>query len=127
VPGSSAAYVGGVVAYADAVKREQLGVPKALLERHGAVSEEVARAMAEGARERLHADVAVAVTGIAGPDGGTPAKPVGLVHLHAAAPHGERARTLELPGDRETIRTLAAAGALHLVRELLSHNRHHRQ
>ena len=83
VPGSSASFVGGVVAYADEVKRSELDVPEALLAEHGAVSAEVAEAMAEGARRRLGADVAVAVTGVAGPGGGTPEKPVGLVYLHA--------------------------------------------
>lgn len=123
VPGSSDVYAGGVVAYSDAVKRDALGVPAGLLEAHGAVSPEVAAAMADGARRRLGADVAVAVTGIAGPRGGTPEKPVGLLHLHAAGPDGARARTLNLPGDRATIRERGAAAALHLVRELLSQNR----
>jgi competence/damage-inducible protein CinA-like protein len=126
VPGSSDAYVGGIVAYADDVKREQLGVADELLARHGAVSAEVAEAMAEGARSRLDAQVAVAVTGVAGPGGGTPEKPVGLVYLHAAAPGKGRGRMLELPGDREAIRSRATAGALHLVRELLSRRRNGR-
>jgi nicotinamide-nucleotide amidase len=76
--------------------------------------------MSRGARERLGADVAVSVTGIAGPDGGTPEKPVGLVHFHAAGPDGERALQLEVPGDRETVRRRATATALHLVRRLLT-------
>ena len=88
VPGSSASFVGGVVAYADEVKRSELDVPEELLAEHGAVSAEVAAAMAEGARQRLGADVAVAVTGVAGPGGGTPEKPVGRVYLHAAGPDG---------------------------------------
>ncbi|MGI8480023.1 MAG: CinA family protein, partial [Gaiellaceae bacterium] len=83
----------------------------------------VAQAMARGARERLSADVGVAVTGIAGPDGGTEEKPVGLVLLHAVGPDGEKARRIELPGDREMIRGRATAAALHLVRKLLE-NRH---
>jgi nicotinamide-nucleotide amidase len=119
VPGSSASFVGGVVAYADAVKRSELDVPEGLLSEHGAVSAEVAAAMAEGARGRLDADVAVAVTGIAGPDGGTPEKPVGLVHIHAAGPDGSLARMLELPGEREQIRVRATVTALHLLRALL--------
>jgi nicotinamide-nucleotide amidase len=123
VPGSSEAFVGGVVAYDDGVKRDQLGVPGALIERHGAVSAEVAEAMAAGARERLGADVAVAVTGVAGPGGGTPDKPVGLVHLHASGPDEGRSQRLDLPGDREAIRVRATASALHLVRELLSQKR----
>ena len=123
VPGSSEAFVGGIVAYGDEVKRDQLGVPGALIERHGAVSAEVAEAMAAGARERLGADVAVSVTGVAGPGGGTPDKPVGLVHLHASGPNGGRSQRLDLPGDREAIRVRATASALHLVRELLSQSR----
>ena len=119
VPGSSASFVGGVVAYADDVKRRELGVPEALLAEHGAVSAEVAAAMAEGVRGRLGADVAVAVTGIAGPDGGTAEKPVGRVHLHATGPDGSLARMLDLPGEREQIRVRAAVTALHLLRALL--------
>ena len=85
VPGSSAYVRGGIVAYANDVKAEQLGVPQAALEAHGAVSAQVAVAMAEGARERLHADLGVGVTGVAGPDGGTEEKPVGLVYVAVAA------------------------------------------
>jgi nicotinamide-nucleotide amidase len=120
VPGSSDVYVGGVVAYADQVKREQLGVPAELLATHGAVSAETAAAMAEGARTRLGADVAVSVTGIAGPGGGSEEKPVGLVHLHAVGPAGELSRRFDFPGDRETIRRRATVGALHLVRRLVT-------
>ncbi len=119
VPGSSDVFRGGVVAYENGVKEALLGVPPELLEAHGAVSAEVARAMAHGARERLGADVAVSVTGIAGPGGGTPAKPVGLVLFHVAGPMGERALRFELPGDREWIRARSAVAALHLVRRLL--------
>ena len=86
VPGSSAVFVGGVVAYSNDVKAAQLGVPEAVLREHGAVSAETAAEMARGARERLGADVAVSVTGVAGPDGGTEEKPVGLVFLHASGP-----------------------------------------
>ena len=124
VPGSSDVFRGSVVAYADEVKAVELGVDRAVLARHGAVSAETARAMALGARDRLGADVAVAVTGVAGPDGGTDEKPVGLVYLHAAGPDGEEARQTELPGDREMIRGRATAGALHLVRRLLTQSRH---
>jgi nicotinamide-nucleotide amidase len=123
VPGSSAGFVGGVVAYADAVKRSQLAVSDALLAEHGAVSAEVAAAMAEGARRRLGADVAVAVTGIAGPGGGTPEKPVGRVHLHAVGPDGSLARRLDLPGERDQIRVRATVTALHLLRALLTGSR----
>jgi nicotinamide-nucleotide amidase len=123
VPGSSASFVGGVVSYADEVKRAELDVPDQLLAEHGAVSAEVAAAMAEGARRRLGADVAVAVTGIAGPDGGTPEKPVGRVHLHAAGPDGSLVRMLDLPGEREQIRVRATVTALHLLRALLTGSR----
>lgn len=120
VPGSSDVFAGSVVAYADEVKAAALGVPEALLQEHGAVSAETAAAMAAGARARLGADVAVAVTGVAGPGGGTPGKPVGLIFLHAAGPDGERSRRLELGGDRETVRARAAAAALHLIRTLVT-------
>jgi nicotinamide-nucleotide amidase len=120
IPGSSDVFVGGVVAYADDVKAEELGVERDLLQRHGAVSPEVAQAMAEGVRQRLRADVAVSVTGVAGPGGGSDEKPVGLVFLHAAGPDGDEARRLDLPGDREMIRGRATAAALHLVRRLLT-------
>jgi nicotinamide-nucleotide amidase len=120
VPGSSDVFRGGVVAYADDVKRAELGVPEEVLARHGAVSPETAAAMAAGARERLGADVAVAVTGIAGPGGGTPEKPLGLVYLHAEGPGGAVGRELNLPGDRAAVRGRATAAALHLVRTLLA-------
>jgi nicotinamide-nucleotide amidase len=123
VPGASAVFLGGVVAYANDVKRAELGVPAAILEEHGAVSAEAAKAMAHGVRERLGADVGVAVTGVAGPDGGTEEKPVGLVFVHVVGPDGEEARRTELPGDREMVRGRATAAALHLVRRLLE-NRH---
>jgi competence/damage-inducible protein CinA-like protein len=123
VPGSSDVFLGSVVAYADEVKVRELGVPQELLEQHGSVSAEAAAAMAAGARERLRADVAVAVTGIAGPGGGTEDKPVGLVYLQAEAPGGERALEFHFAGDRESIRRRAAATALHLVRRLLAQDR----
>lgn len=120
VPGASDVFLGSIVAYSNGVKGEQLGVPEELLSTHGAVSAETAAAMARGARERLSADVAVAVTGVAGPDGGTEEKPVGLVFLHASGPMGERDLRLDFPGDRETIRGRAAVAALHLVRRLVT-------
>lgn len=122
VAGSSDVFRGAVVAYADDVK-EELGVPRETLERHGAVSAETARALAASARERLGVDVAVAVTGIAGPGGGSAEKPVGLVYLHAAGPDGELPADFGYPSDRGTIRARAAAAALHLVRRLLTRNR----
>ena len=123
VPGSSASFVGGVVAYADDVKRSELDVPEELLAAHGAVSAEVAAAMAEGARARLGAEVAVSVTGVAGPDGGTPEKPVGRVYLQAAGPDGGLKRMLDLPGEREQVRVRATVTALHLLRALLTGTR----
>jgi nicotinamide-nucleotide amidase len=123
IPGASAVFAGGIVAYADEIKATELGVPVDVLERHGAVSGETAAAMAQGARERLGADVAVAVTGIAGPDGGSAEKPVGLVYLHSEGPDGARSVDFVFPGDRESIRRRAAVTALHLVRRLLAQSR----
>jgi nicotinamide-nucleotide amidase len=120
VPGSSDVFLGGIVSYANEVKASVLGVPEEVLRRHGAVSAEVAAAMAAGARARLGADLAVAVTGIAGPGGGTPEKPVGLVYVHASGPSRERAADFTAPGDRETVRGRAAVAALHLVRRLVT-------
>jgi nicotinamide-nucleotide amidase len=124
VAGSSDVFLGGIVAYDNAVKTARLGVPAETLEMHGAVSAETAAAMARGAQDALGADVAVSDTGIAGPGGGTPEKPVGLVHLHASGPEGERHRELQLPGDREAVRGRATAAALHLLRALLAQSRH---
>jgi nicotinamide-nucleotide amidase len=120
VPGSSDVFRGAVVAYANDVKEAELGVAAETLEAHGAVSAEVAAEMARGARERLGVDVAVAVTGIAGPGGGSEEKPVGLVYLNASGPSGELAADFVLPSDRETIRRRSAIAALHLVRKLVT-------
>jgi len=120
IPGSSAVFLGSVVSYSDSVKRERLGVPDDVLAAHGAVSAETAAAMAAGGRDALGVDVAVSITGVAGPDGGTEEKPVGLVYLHAVGPEGELSRKLDFPGDRETIRLRAAVAALHLVRRLVT-------
>jgi nicotinamide-nucleotide amidase len=124
VAGASDVFEGGIVAYANEVKAEQLGVPRTVLDQHGAVSAETARAMAHGVCERLGVDVAVSVTGVAGPGGGTAERPVGLVHFHAVGPHGEKALSFDLPGEREWIRTRSAVAALHLVRALLAQSRH---
>ncbi len=124
VPGASDVFVGAVVAYADAVKEEKLGVPAEILRRHGAVSAETAAAMAAGVREQLAADVALAVTGIAGPGGGTADKPVGLVYLHALTPTAGRGASFTYPADRESIRRRAAVAGLHLVRRLLTQSGH---
>ncbi len=119
VAGASDVYLGGVVAYANRVKEGALGVPEEVLERHGAVSEETARALASGVRAALGADVGIAVTGVAGPGGGTQEKPVGLVHVAAEGPGGATAREFRFPGDREEIRERAAVMALHEARTLL--------
>ena len=117
VPGSSGYLVGGVVAYSNAVKERELGVPAALLAAHGAVSALVAIAMAEGARDRLRADLGVGVTGVAGPDGGTADKPVGLVYV-AVAGHGEPVvRRYLWPGDRAANKRDSAQAALELLLE----------
>jgi nicotinamide-nucleotide amidase len=123
VPGASDVFVGAVVAYSNEIKARELDVPREVLERHGAVSAEAAAAMAAGARERLGADVAIAVTGIAGPGGGSDEKPVGLVYLHVAGPNGGRGADFVFGSDRESIRRRATVTALHLTRRFLSQNR----
>lgn len=115
IPGSSDVFSGGVIGYADGVKRELLDVPEPLLQEHGAVSEAVARAMAEGVARRLHADVAVSVTGIAGPGGGSDAKPVGTIWIACTLRNVTEARRLRLAGNRHEIRARAAQAALHLL------------
>lgn len=124
VPGSTDVVAGGTVAYANEIKIGQLGVPAELIEEHGAVSAEVAEAMANGARERFGVDVAVSVTGVAGPSGGSEDKPVGLVYFHAVTPDGSRGAHFSFPGDRDSIRRRAVVASLHLVRRLLEQNRH---
>jgi nicotinamide-nucleotide amidase len=119
VPGSSDIFLGGVIAYHDDVKREILGVPAGDIERHGAVSEEVALQMAAGVKARLHADIGIAITGIAGPGGGTPEKPVGLVWI-AVEVTEPKARRFQLIGDRAEIRQRAAQAALEMLRRALS-------
>ena len=123
IPGSTDVVAGGIVAYANGVKVEELGVPAELIEEHGSVSAEVAEAMARGARERLGADVAVSVTGIAGPGGGSEEKPVGLVYFHAETPAASLGGSFSFPGDRDSIRRRSVVASLHLVRRLLEQNR----
>jgi nicotinamide-nucleotide amidase len=123
IPGSSDVFRGSVVAYADDVKLDELEVPAEVLERDGAVSARTAAAMAAGVRGRLQADIGIGVTGIAGPGGGTPEKPVGLVFLHASGPDGELAGDFRVPADRETVRARATVAALHLTRRLLAQSR----
>jgi nicotinamide-nucleotide amidase len=123
IPGSTDVVTGGIVAYANEVKIGELGVPAELIEEHGAVSAEVAEAMARGARERLRVDAAVSVTGIAGPGGGTEEKPVGLVYFHAETPTASKGGFFSFPGDRDSIRRRAVVASLHLLRRLLEQNR----
>ena len=116
IAGSSEVVERGFVTYSNEAKSEQVGVPGALIDAHGAVSEEVARAMAEGGVAQSRADLAVAITGIAGPDGGTPAKPVGLVHIAGARDGRE---TLHLArvfsGDRDDVRLASVSAGLGLL------------
>jgi nicotinamide-nucleotide amidase len=121
IPGSSDVFLGGIIAYHNDVKRNLLGVPAEDIERHGAVSEAVAIQMATGVREKLDADVGVSVTGIAGPDGGTTEKPVGLVWIAVHASE-VRARRFHVGGDRAEIRQRAAQAALEMVRRALSND-----
>jgi nicotinamide-nucleotide amidase len=119
VPGSSAYFKGGVVAYANSAKRDLLGVPPDLLDRCGAVSDEVARAMAEGARARFRTDLAVATTGIAGPSGGSPDKPLGLVHIALADTDRTHSDHFVFPLDRTRHRILSSQVALDWLRRAL--------
>jgi nicotinamide-nucleotide amidase len=119
VPGSSAWYVGGGITYSNTLKTKLLDVPEALLAEHGAVSEACSRAMAEGARRNFGSDLAVSVTGIAGPDGGTPEKPVGTVHFALATPEGTFHRQRRFRPGREAVRLGASTTALNLVRRYL--------
>jgi len=119
--GSSDYVTGGVVAYSNEAKASMLGVEAALIELHGAVSEPVAAAMAAGALRRFGADTAIAITGIAGPGGGTPEKPVGTVCFSAMLADGRAdTRTLRLPGNRSDVRERSTAVAMHMLRRLLS-------
>src|SRR3954467_4736895 len=117
-PGSSAWVLGGITAYANSAKEQLLDVPAELLAAYGAVSPEVAAALAEGVRARFGADVGVGVTGIAGPGGGTADKPVGTVHLCVVGPDGRQARSLRLPGSRSAVRARSVVMAMHLLRVL---------
>ncbi len=115
IPGSSEVFLGAIVSYSNDAKHELLHVPSDVLEAHGAVSAETAAAMAAGARAALGADVAISVTGIAGPGGGTAEKPVGLVYLHISSPEGELGQRHEFSGDRAIVRERATTAGLHLV------------
>ncbi len=117
VPGSSSYFIGGFVTYSDALKHATVGVPVEVLAAHGAVSAQVAMAMATGGRHRTGADLAVSVTGIAGPDGGTPSKPVGLTYVAVADGDGVAVRRYVWDGDRTENKRRSAAAALELLLE----------
>ena len=119
VPGSSAYFIGGVVSYANAVKMEELGVPGDMLELNGAVSQPVVERMATGVRKALGSDWAVATSGVAGPDGGTPEKPVGTVWIAVAGPDGVRSRRAGFPGGRDLVIERASMAALDMLRKAL--------
>jgi nicotinamide-nucleotide amidase len=120
LPGSSDYVNGAIVAYSNEAKVQLAGVQRELIEAHGAVSGEVAQALADGARAKLGADVGVGVTGVAGPGGGTPEKPVGLVWLSVAVGDGEPlTRSVSLPGGRADIRDRATTVGMHLIRRAL--------
>ncbi len=120
-PGASVFVRGGIVAYSNQVKEQLAGVPAGLIEEHGAVSEQVAVALADGARERVGADIGIGVTGVAGPDGGTAAKPVGLVWIALTTADGNRlVRRTDHRGSRADVRERAVTAAMHLLRRLLA-------
>ena len=119
VPGSSRYVAQAVVTYSNESKTSLLGVPAAMIEEHGAVSEPVARAMAQGMRDRAGSEVAIGVTGIAGPDGGSPAKPVGTVAIAVVTPHVIRSRVFRFTGGRDMVKFQASQAALDMVRRLL--------
>jgi nicotinamide-nucleotide amidase len=123
-PGSSEYFLGGIVAYSNQAKKALVGVDPVLIDRHGAVSDEVAEALAEGALERFGADVGIGVTGVAGPGGGTEDKPVGLVCFSVVTAGGERlTRNAQLPGDRSDIRDRSTTVLMHLLRRVLEAER----
>jgi PncC family amidohydrolase len=118
--GASRFFQGGIVCYANEIKTNLLGVRQATLDRFGAVSEEVAREMASGARHSLRADIGLAITGIAGPEGGTPEKPVGTIWMAVEMDEYKETKQLLLQGDRTSIRQQAARNALQLLLESFS-------
>ncbi|MGA2510836.1 MAG: competence/damage-inducible protein A [Candidatus Acidiferrales bacterium] len=126
IAGSSAYFVGGVVCYSNELKTSLVGVPAEMIEAKGAVSSEVALALADGIRKRTGATMGVGITGIAGPGGGTPEKPVGLVHIGVADERGPREKSFRFPGDRERIRFFATQNALDSVRRHFMYPAHGR-
>lgn len=119
IPGSSAYYTGGVVSYANAVKMEELGIPSDMLELNGAVSQPVVEQMAAGVRTALRTDWSVAYSGVAGPDGGTPEKPVGTVWIAVAGPEGVRSKLVNFPGTRDLVIERSALAGLNMLRKRL--------
>ena len=120
VPGASAYFLGGIVAYDNRVKAEWVGVPERIFDQHGAVSLEAAGAMAQNGRARFHTDVCLAITGIAGPGGGTPEKPVGTVFISVSGRVGTRTERFRFSGDRQCVRECAIDAALEMALDLLS-------
>ena len=115
-PGSSGFYLGGVVSYSDALKQGLIGVSKESLDKYGAVSDKVAKEMAEGIRSKAGSDLAISTTGIAGPEGGSDQKPVGLVYIGLATPEGVQVEKIQFYGERESVRQLTVQAALNKVR-----------
>jgi nicotinamide-nucleotide amidase len=124
IPGSSSYFLGGVVCYSNDLKTAWTDVPAELIESKGAVSPEVAQALAQGIRRRIGATLGIGITGIAGPSGGSPEKPVGLVYIALADANASRDRTLRFPGDRERIRWHASQAALDMLRRYFIYARH---
>ncbi len=120
IPGASAFFIGGIIAYQNNIKVDFLGVPQGTLADYGAVSSQTAVAMAEACRSRFKTDIAVSITGIAGPSGGSPEKPVGLVYLAIAVSRRTRVAEHRFPGDREQVRDQAIAAALKLILEAIT-------
>jgi nicotinamide-nucleotide amidase len=120
VPGASAYFLGSIVAYDNRVKVEWVGVPEWIFDRHGAVSSEAAGAMAKNGRTRFHSDICLAITGIAGPGGGTPEKPVGTVFISASGRTETRTKRFRFSGDRDHVREHAIGAALEMALDLLA-------
>ncbi|MBD3425854.1 MAG: nicotinamide-nucleotide amidohydrolase family protein [Candidatus Omnitrophica bacterium] len=117
IPGSSAYYLGGIIAYSNRVKISVLKVPESLIKTHGAVSRQVARAMARGARSLLNTDISAAITGIAGPGGARPGKPVGTAFMAVLSGDTERTRKIHCKGTREQVKQKFATAVLELISE----------
>jgi nicotinamide-nucleotide amidase len=124
IPGSSRYFRGGALCYSNEVKRDFCGVPEEMLAKHGAVSAEVAEALAHGIRERIGSSIGISITGIAGPEGGTPEKPVGLVYVGFSDEKSTTHKRRIIPGDRDTIRERSAYFALSLLWKHLNELNH---